>query len=237
MHSSNQKSEVVDLRSSLLKAAAAEICGVIRRHRLGYDQLGYCVKEARKAMGQHSPQRAKRLPKNLSGVELQDFFSAIKKEKSPTHEILFQLLFVTGCRVSELCNIRRDDVNVEASTIFIRQGKGKRDRVVMFPNALQLPLKLYMDGTRQNVFLFESRRREKFSSRWIQTLAKKYGDDAGVSNMHPHRLRHSLLTQLASDLTDAELQCVSGHSSRSSLEVYTKLSQRDVKSKYQDLMR
>ena len=237
MRCSNQKSELIDIRAPLLKSAAAEICGVIRRHRLGYDQLSYCVREARKSMGQHSPKRPVRLPKNLTAVELQDFFNAIKKEKSPTHEILFHLLFCTGCRVSELCNVRRDDIDIDENTIFVRQGKGSKDRVVLYPASLQLPLKLYLDATKENVYLFENRRREKFSSRWIQTLAKRYGAAAGILDMHPHRLRHTLLTQLASDLTDAQLQAISGHASRSSLQVYTMLSQKDVSSKYQELMR
>lgn len=237
MRYSNTKSEVLDFKAPLLKSAAAEICSIIRRHRLGYDQLSYCVREARKATGQSSPKRPIRLPKNLTSVQLEGFFSAVKKGGNPTHEILFQVMFSTGCRVAEVCNIKRDDVDVEGSKIFVRQGKGSKDRVVLFPSALQLPLRLYLDATRENLYLFESRRRQKLSARWVQTLAKKFGEAAGISDMHPHRLRHSLLTQLASDLTDAELQAVSGHSSRSSLQIYTQLSQRDVEGKYQQLMR
>jgi integrase/recombinase XerD len=188
-------------------------------------------------MGQRSPRRPIRLPKNLTSVQLEDFFAQVKKSGNSTHEVLFQILYATGCRVSEICNAMRDDGDIEGGKIFVRQGKGAKDRIVLFPTAMRLPMRLYMDATKENLYLFESRRRQKLSTRWVQTLAKTYGEKAGIPDMHPHRLRHTLLTQLASDLTDAQLQAVSGHASRSSLNIYTQLSQRDVADKYEQLMR
>ena len=185
MRYSNAKSEVIDLRAPLLKTAAAEICSIIRRHRLNYDQLSYCVREARKSMGQGSPRRPIRLPKNLTSVQLEDFFAQVKKSGNSTHEVLFQILYATGCRVSEICNAMRDDVDIEGGKIFVRQGKGAKDRIVLFPTAMRLPMRLYMDATKENLYLFESRRRQRLSTRWVLSLAKTYGEKAGTDR-HPH---------------------------------------------------
>ena len=74
----------------------------------------------------------------------------------------------------------RDVVDVDTSTMRVNAGKGNRDRVVLFPEGLRLPLRLYLDSTQQNVYLFETRRRERMSERWVQLLARRYGLAAGI---------------------------------------------------------
>lgn len=67
-------------------------------------------------------------------------------------------------------------------------------------------------------------------------LAKRYGEAAGIPDFHPHRLRHSLLTDLSSELADAQLQLVSGHATKRPLEVYQSLSLQAVQPDYQEAM-
>lgn len=247
MRSSNSNYAVLSVADATLEPAIRELCSLIRRHRLGYDQLGYITKQARRRMDLHPPRRPAPMPRGLSQDELDRFFHAVRNGGVPEHELIFRVAYATGARVSELCRIRREHVDLAAATIRIENGKGGKSRVVMMPASILLPLRVHMQTTSDQEFLFETRRRSKYSPRWIQALASRYGALAGIDGMHPHRLRHTLLTKLAGGITlpdgqrvrgmsDAQLQVVSGHSQRRSLEVYSKLGLSHVREHYDALM-
>jgi len=156
-------------------------------------------------------------------------------------------MFVTGTRVAELCNLQCRDIDLDASTIRINEGKCNKDRIALIPTSLILTLRLHLESHKDRKYVFETNRCGKFSSRWVQILARMYGLRAGIDEMHPHRLRHTILTRLAAGVTqangerksgmsDAQLQVISGHSQRSSLEVYTRLALSHVSDHYQVLM-
>jgi integrase len=195
----------------------------------------------------HPPRRAVPLPKALSQDQLNRFFRAITESGVPEHELIFRIAFATGARVSELSRIRREHVDLTAATIRIEHGKGGKSRIVMVPASILLPLRVHMQSTPSQEYLFETKRKSRYSTRWIQVLASRYGDLAGIEDMHPHRLRHTVLTKLAGGITlpdgrrvrgmsDAQLQVVSGHSQRRSLEVYSQLSLSQVRDHYDALM-
>lgn len=247
MRSSDSKCEVLTVADTTLEPAIRELCSLIRRYRLSYDQLGYVAKCARRRLELQPPGRPAPLPKALSQDELDRFFRAIQKYGAAEHELLFKVAYATGARVSELCNIKREHVDLAAATVRIEQGKGGRSRIVMLPASILLTLRLHLQSKADQVFLFETRRRTRFSVRWVQTLASRYGKLAGIEDMHPHRLRHTVLTKLAAGITladgrrvrgmsDAQLQVVSGHSQRRSLEVYSQLSLSHVREHFDALM-
>lgn len=247
MRSSESNCDVSSASEASLDPAIRELCSIIRRHRLTYDQLSYVAKRARRRLELHPPRRPVPLPKALSEDQLNRFFSAISEKGVPEHELLFRIAFATGARVSELCRIRRDHVDLSAATIRIEIGKGGKSRIVMVPASILLPLRVHMQSTSSQAYLFETRRRNRYSPRWVQVLASRYGDRAGIADMHPHRLRHTVLTKLAAGITlpngrrvqgmsDAQLQVVSGHSQRRSLEVYSQLSLSHVREHYDALM-
>jgi len=218
---------------SPLKEAIRETASVFRRHRLSYDQIAYVVKQARRSLDIKQERAAKRLPRNLSAGELSAFFSAIESGGDASHQLMFRLLFFTGLRVSELTAVTRLDVDLTERTIRVNQGKGAKDRVTLYPDHLQLALRLHLESRPGQRYLFESRRRERLTSRWIQLLASRYGQAAGIEKMHPHRLRHTLLTDLTrAGLSDAQIQLISGHSTKKALEVYQSLALTDVKGDY-----
>ena len=222
---------------SPLKEAIRETASVFRRHRLSYDQIAYVVKQARRSLDIKQERAAKRLPRNLSAEELTAFVSAIEHGGDASHQLLFRLMFFTGLRVSELTAVTRLDVDLTERTIRVNLGKGGKDRVVLYPDHLQLALRLHLESAPGQRYLFESRRRERLTSRWIQLLASRYGDAAGIERMHPHRLRHTLLTDLTrAGLSDAQIQLISGHSTKKALEVYQSLALSDVKGDYRRAM-
>lgn len=217
-----------------LKAAIREMASVLRRHRLNALQASYVLRKAREEVGVEPYRPAKRLPRNLTDAELEAFFRAVETEGPSEHLLLYKLLFYTGCRVSEIVNARREHLDLTACTLRVVAGKGNKDRVVLFPESLRLPLRLHLDATADQVFLFESRRRQRLSTRWIQVLAARYGKAAGIEEMHPHRLRHTLLTELSrAGLSDSQIQQVSGHASKRALAVYQHLALGDVAEDYQ----
>lgn len=247
MRSSKSNCEVLSVADTSLEPAVRELCSLIRRHRLSYDQLSYVSKRARRRLELSPPGRPAPLPKALSQEELDRFFAAISKGGTPEHELLFRVAFATGARVSELCRIKREHVDLTASTIRIEVGKGGKSRMVMVPASILLPLRVHTQSTVGQEYLFETRRRTRYSARWVQVLAARYGELAGIADMHPHRLRHTILTKLAAGITlpdgrrvqgmsDAQLQAVSGHSQRRSLEVYSQLSLSHVRDHYEALM-
>jgi len=88
------------------------------------------------------------------------------------------------------------------------------------------------------VFLFESSWEKSYTDRGIRKIISKYAKEAGRErNISPHRLRHFLLTWLKQKgIDDAFIQPYSGHSTRQSLEVYSRLSIKEAQEKYNDVI-
>lgn len=89
------------------------------------------------------------------------------------------------------------------------------------------------------IYLFESNRMSKFTTRWIREIVKKYARKAGIEKrIHPHLFRHQILTYLTSKgIVDAKIQLISGHKSRDSLSIYQDLSLSDIEQEYWDAMK
>jgi site-specific recombinase XerD len=85
-------------------------------------------------------------------------------------------------------------------------------------------------------YLFESRRFGAFSPRRVQQIVHQYRQRAGIGQpVHPHLFRHQMLTHLTSQgLSDAQIQLISGHKTKKSLELYQHLSLQAVESAYQE---
>ncbi|MCY9665340.1 site-specific integrase [Paenibacillus alginolyticus] len=91
---------------------------------------------------------------------------------------------------------------------------------------------------KQAAYLFESSWKKKYTDRGIRKILAKYSEEAQLSqNLSPHKLRHFLLTWLKKQgIDDALIQPYSGHESRKSLEVYSKLAITDAQNEYNELI-
>jgi integrase/recombinase XerD len=204
----------------------AQLVRIARKARLGYDDFLYVAQQTRRKLGLRRVLKQRRLPQLLTEAELKRFFRAIQDCGDVQHEILLKLLFYTAVRVSDL----------DACKIFINRGKGAKDRYILFPARFRLVLKSHLKGTPRNRYLFETRRFGPFTTRRIQQIVQGYREKAGLSQpIHPHLFRHQMLTYLTSKgLSDAQIQLISGHESKKSLEVYQHLSLESVDKAYQD---
>jgi integrase/recombinase XerD len=191
--------------------------------------------DVRKLTGLRRPARGKRLPRILPDEALRRFYETVERAGNLQHEIMLKLLFYTSVRVGELTSIEVTDVDVDGGKIFISEGKGDKDRYILFPDSFRLILKTHLAAHPENRFLFESRQRTKYSTRRVQQIVSQYGDAAGIEqHVHPHLFRHQMLSWLtAQGLPDAQIQLISGHASKKSLEVYQHLSLASVKPAYQ----
>jgi len=138
-----------------------------------------------------------------------------------------------------MCNILVVDVDLEACKIRVNQGKGSKDRYVLFGKTFTTAIKTHVAAHPQNRYLFQTRRNTKYTPRRVQQIVKFYAEKAGVKAT-PHTFRHQCITWLTrhSGLADAELQLVTGHARRETLAVYQHVAlDGDLESKYHEAMK
>ena len=113
-----------------------------------------------------------------------------------------------------------------------------KDRMLPFPLAFREILSMYVTQIQEQkaVYLFESSWKKAYSDRGIRKILTRYTEAAGIeSSVSPHKLRHFLLAWLKKQgIDDALIQPYSGHDSRQSLEVYSRLSIKDAQKEYNE---
>lgn len=219
----------------MLAEAVAKLSFQVRKHRLSYEDLCEIFKRVRANTKLIRKKRERRLPQLLTESELQALFKLIE---NPEHQLMMKFLLKTAIRVHELVNVKISDIDLGNHKVFISQGKGAKDRYVLFPESMKLDLMLYI-GKEKEGYLFESRQAQQYSVRRVQQIVKGYGEQAGLGNrLHPHLFRHQMLTELTrAGLTDAQIQVISGHASKKSLEVYQHIGLSSVESAYQQAVK
>ena len=181
-------------------------------------------------------------PKRAYGTaeELRRYYAAVWRARRTGDVVLIKTLLYTGVRVSELIHIRLDEVDLDRCQIRITQGKGKKGRVVPFPNAFKETLGIHMAtmATTGAAYLFESVRKKPYSDRGVRRMLERYAQAAGLTRtISPHQLRHFLLTWLKKQgIDDALIQPYSGHASRQSLEIYSRLALDDAHEEYEQVI-
>lgn len=221
------------------KEIVEKIVRIAKKERLSYDDFIYVCGEARKKLGLKRPKKEKSLPQILPETELKRFFQVIQDCGNLQHEIMLKLLFFTAVRVSELVKIKVGDIDFNKCKIFIEEGKGKKDRYILFPKSFRLVLQSHLKANPKNKYLFETTRYTAFSTRRIQQIVKQYKEKAGIKQkVHPHLFRHQMITYLTSKgLSDSQIQLISGHESKKSLEIYQHLSLKNVEQDYQEAVK
>lgn len=213
-----------------------KIVRLARKERLSYADFIYICQQARKKLGLKKPRKEKRLPQLLSETELKRFFQIIQDCGNLQHEIMLKLLFFTAVRVGELVRIKVSDIDFNQCKIFIEEGKGRKDRYILFPSNFRLVLQSHQRANPKNKYLFETTRYTSFTPRRVQQIVKEYRETAEITQkVHPHLFRHQMITYLTSQgLSDTQIQLISGHESKKSLEIYQHLSLKNVDQAYQD---
>jgi integrase/recombinase XerD len=218
------------------KRKARQLAKYLRDERPDYAYLKAVFRALRDELAVDVARQPKRLPYVPSDDEIRRYYEVVWKARKTGDAVLVKTLLYTGVRVAELVAIRIDDVDLDACRIRITQGKGSNDRVVPFPQPFREALALHADHMRKQgaTHLFESSWKKPYSTRGVRAMLARYAHQAGLEhNMAPHRLRHFLFTWLKNQgIDDALIQPYSGHASRQSLEIYSRLSLGDAQKTY-----
>jgi integrase/recombinase XerD len=220
------------------KEIVKKIIKIIKEENPNYDYLANLFKKIRIEINVKNTKGAQKLPFVPTEKELKTYYDLISSEENIQHMILIRTLLYTGVRVSELVNIEIHHIDFKECQIRIPNGKGNKSRVVPFPQKFKETLFVFVKNEQKNGanFLFESIRKNKFTTRGINKILEKYTKQAGIKeSLSPHKMRHFLFTWLKKQgIDDALIQPYSGHESRKSLEIYSKLSLCEAQEKYEE---
>jgi len=209
--------------------------------------LKYLVKTDVKSLEPEKVELAKQTPRQvdfLKGVDLERILEAPLKIDLPDiirrrDKAILELFFSTGLRVSELCKLKIENINLKKDEFTVR-GKGAKLRVVFLSETARRWLGDYLKVRPDlNPYLFVSHdkaasgRDEQIglSPRSVQRLVEKYAKVAGITKeVTPHTLRHSYATDLLMNGADIRsVQAMLGHSSITTTQVYTHITDQQLR--------
>jgi integrase/recombinase XerD len=220
-------------------AIVAQIARIVRRAGLDYEGWRYVSKRVRQECDLKPAKKGRKLPRVLVADDFRKFYEAVDRADDVQHSLMLRLLFYTGVRVSELCSILVADIDLEACKIRINQGKGSKDRYVLFGKSFATALRTHVAAHPANRWLFQTRRNSRFTARRVQQIVKAFAEQAGVQAT-PHTFRHQCITWLTrhSGLADAELQLITGHARRETLAIYQHVAlDGELEARYQEAMK
>lgn len=192
------------------------------------------------------PKISRRQVTFLSFEEVEQILAQIKTDSTTglRDRAIVELLFSSGLRVSELVNLNRDHVNTKRQEFTVR-GKGQKDRPVFISENASLHINNYLKTRADSLpplFISYSRNNEatnsgdyrRLGARSIQRIINKYTRMAGITkHVSPHTMRHSFATDLLMNGADIRsVQAMLGHSSISTTQVYTHVTDQHLHEVY-----
>ena len=144
-------------------------------------------------------------------------------------KLIISMLYSTGLRVSELVNLKREDINFEEKIGKVKKGKGSKDRIFTISENLCKDLNYYLQKRKDNKYIFS--KDKPLTTRNIQKIVKHLQSKAKINKkITPHTLRHSFATHLLEGGTDIRvIQSLLGHASLNTTQIYTHISTEQIK--------
>ena len=168
------------------------------------------------------PRSEKKLPKVIDGEFIKQQLSKIDNLK---HRAILTLTYSVGLRVSEVVNLKIEDIDSKRMLIHIKNAKGRKDRIVPLSQTVLELLRDYFKEYKPIEYLFNGQNSNKYSIGSCQKIYKKYID----VNSSIHTLRHSSFTNLLESGTDtAIIQKIAGHSSIKTTQIYLHVSNTNL---------
>ncbi len=186
------------------------------------------LKQERKTYYLPRPKKPEMLPNILTEEEVVKLIKAVDNFK---HKTIMILIYSAGLRLGEVVNLRLPDLNVAQMKVFIKGGKGKKDRMsILSEKALEM-LKLYITLYKPVDFVFEGQEGGAYSVRSVQNI---FTEAKFRSEINPyatvHTLRHSFATHLLENGTPLRyIQELLGHASIKTTEIYTHITDKGMK--------
>lgn len=165
-----------------------------------------------------------KIPVVLSKEEVRKMLNCIDNWK---HRLMIETMYSAGLRVSELINLKVNDLVLDRDYGFVRNGKGGKDRFFVIAHIVNEKLRnlIEMEKLNSEDYLFVSLRKKKYDSRSLQQIVKKASRTAGLSGVHCHTLRHSFATHLIDNgYSVSDVQAMLGHKSPETSMIYVHTS-------------
>ncbi len=187
-----------------------------------------------------SPKLWKKLPDTLGVKEVESLLKTpnLREFMGMRDKACLELMYATGMRVSELINLKMNDLNMDVG--FVKCfGKGNKERIVPFGKKAKESVARYLDKTRSKFlkkkisnFLFLTRLGKPMSRQTFWKTIKKYTKLAGIKkDITPHSLRHSFATHILERGADLRIvQEMLGHADISTTQIYTHINKERLKS-------
>jgi len=166
------------------------------------------------------PGKHKKLPKVISE---EDVIRILRATRNIKHRLAFAMLYSCGLRISELLNLKINEIDVERRTVFVRKSKGYKDRVVMLAESVVPLLVNYLQSYQPVEYLLNGQSGLKYSPVSVRKSLHNARKEAGVKRkVTPHTLRHSFATHLLEQGVGLRyIQELLGHQKPETTMVYT----------------
>ncbi|PIR13388.1 integrase, partial [Candidatus Falkowbacteria bacterium CG11_big_fil_rev_8_21_14_0_20_39_10] len=175
-------------------------------------------------MGIKRPKKEKTLPTVLSKQEILKMINLTDNLK---HKLMIQIFYSSGLRVSELVNLRINDIDFDRKTLSVKSGKGKKDRITIISQVVLDNIEKYLQEYQPPEFLFEGfPAGSKITTRSVQKVVANAAKQAKIiKNVSAHTLRHSFATHLLENNVNLRyIQSLLGHARLETTQIYTKVA-------------
>lgn len=167
------------------------------------------------------PRGEKKIPRTVNHEHLMKSLANIENLK---HRAILTLAYSDGLRISEVINLKIEDIDSKNHRIFIRNAKGRKDRIVPLSDFVLHLLRCYFRQYRPKVYLFNGQRSLQYSETSCRKLVKKY-----IGDIRFHDLRHSCATYLVEkDTNENKVAQFLGHTNTRTVATYTHLSAKSL---------
>lgn len=182
-----------------------------------------------------NPKLEKKLPNYLNYNEMEELLESIDISTTEGLEkrLLIEMFYSTGCRVSEMINVKISDIDFTNKTIRI-MGKGSKERIVYFGDYASKYLDNYLSKVKCDKYLFTNKKGEKLTINEVEQIVKDIMKHISIkTHVTPHTLRHTFATHLLNNGADIKtVQELLGHANLSTTGIYTHVSSDRLKDIY-----
>lgn len=186
-----------------------------------------------------TPEVLRAIPDHLTLEEIESLFNKLNEDNpyELRDKCIFELLYSSGLRISEACNLRMEDLDLNSMTLIV-EGKGGRQRLVPFGEKSLEILKKYLDKSRPEIlksrscdYLFVSKKGSFINRKSVWRLLNDYLKRTNIKKkVTPHTLRHSFATHLLENHADLRaVQELLGHIDISTTQIYTQMANKTLK--------
>lgn len=192
----------------------------------------------------HSPKFQKKLPEYVEYTDMQKLFHDIEFGKDfdgVRDQLILEMFYATGIRLSELLGIKKKDIDYFNQNIKVL-GKRNKERIIPFGNKLGNLLTSYMEyyekidvEDKENNYIFVAANGKRLYPKAIYRIVRKYLDVVTtIDKRSPHVIRHTFATHMLNNGADLNaIKEILGHSSLAATQVYTHNSMEQLKSIYE----